>query len=167
MQIYLPICIHFFFWMTSVSVCSRFIGVQNKFKTMNGLNHISLWLCTACLWEEWCGQSDPQRERYRFFLFVCVCVCVCLLLLLPFQIFNFFLNKSYSLSACLVFSYFLILSRLLSLLRLFSITASLLFNYSKCDLWEATVASQCHVNQIGCYNRKSVRIHGRSIVTHA
>lgn len=109
--------VYIFFWMTSVSVCSRFIGVQNKFKTMNGLNHISLWLCTACLWEEWCGQSDPQRERYRFFLFVCVCVC--LLLLLPFQIFNFFLNKSYSLSACLVFSYFLILSRLLSLLRLF------------------------------------------------
>lgn len=73
------------------------------------------------------SRTHKEKDADSFSL----CVCVGLLLLLPFQIFNFFLNKSYSLSPCLVFSYFLILSQPLTSI---SVPASLLFNYSKCDL---------------------------------
>lgn len=44
-----------------------------------------------------------------------------------------------------------------------------LFPSSVCQwqLWESTAACWCHVNQIRCHNRKSVRMHGRNTVTHA
>lgn len=54
---------------------------------------------------------------------------------------------------------------LLGLLRLFLFLFPC--SVSKWQLWEAIVACWCHVNQIRCHNRKSVRMHGRSTVTHA
>lgn len=143
--------------LKEISIYSRLIEPQKHFKQ---------WMTqTTLLFNSVASLPEPQRKR-DFFLIVCFLL---FFLFFLFQISpvqykcasspSSFKKKTFSCRLLLLF-----LCRLLSLLRLFLF----LFSCSVCkwQLWEATVACWCHVNQIRCHNRKSVHMHGRRTVTH-
>lgn len=109
-------------------------------------------LLIVYLWEIKVPFPVEPRER-RGFLYV-------LFFLLPLEMFPVLYTSIIFFSVSVVSC----LSLRLSHWRLFSIPVSLLCKWQR---WESIEVLCCRVNQIRCYNRKWVPMHGCCALTHA